>query len=143
MFYTTLSSFDKYVHPESRIFLCKKDCACCGKDMGGYPFGMVSTCVSTKWRNQRLYFPLYYIICEGCFEIFFEESKERLPGTTPSWSLVDTFFDYKYFPTGLAMLGDEDSLDNLFYSMYQSTSTWEAFSQIRGCRSISDILEIE
>ena len=143
MFYSTLPAFEQYVHPESRIFLCKQECACCSRDMNGRPFGMVAVSLSTKYRDRRVYFPVYYLICDGCFEIFFNEDEKLLPHYLPKWSDVKTFFHLKHRPSGLAMLSDENGLIDLFYSMHQSTDAWEDFAFFRRCETLSDILETE
>jgi hypothetical protein len=145
MLYETLPAFNEYVHPESRLFLTKKDCACCGTDMKGRPFAMVGVSESYKFSpdHERMYFPIYQLVCETCFEFIFNENFEKPSYKNqpkqPRWSRISNL-TLTHRPSGLAILSDEDALIDLFLTLYQSTDSWEDFSDYSCCETMSDFL---
>jgi hypothetical protein len=145
MLYSSIPAFEDCVHEQSRIFLSHKDCACCGKDMQGRPFGMIGVSVSAKSHieGDRHYFPLYHLVCESCFDLVYYWDLRKVTREyqfeQPSWSHM-WCLTYEHRPCGLASLHEEDSLTDLFVTMDSMTSPWEEFSEVSGCDSMEEFV---
>jgi hypothetical protein len=146
MLYQTIPAFKDCVHEQSCIFLSNKECACCGTDMEGRPYGMIGVSVTAKAfiEGDRHYFPLYHMVCRSCFDlVYFWEGPEKLNAKNqpnqPEWSEIWALA-YEHRPYALASLDDEDSLTDLFFTMSDMTSSWEEFSEVASCETMADFL---
>jgi hypothetical protein len=147
----SIPDFTKFVNKESCVLLSHKECSCCGADMEDRPYGVFGVSMTYKPAPEadRLYFPLYHLVCKGCFDIvhfamrlkedfdFFVNPKNQ--PNQPEWSNVRALA-YGTRPHGVAILDNRYMLIELFETMAWETSSWEEFSKVANCETMVEFL---